>query len=280
MAEMIAYGYVAGDASPTAKERMAQFTLLLGKQGALEVAVCETSSYEDLARAVHEKQIDVAWLPPIPFIALEKRGDVVPLVSHHRGGSPEHCSVLIVHKFSPIPDLATLHGTRAAWVDKHSSSGYVLPRIEMAAAGVDPRATFAAERFFGSHQAVVRAVVDRKADVGATYAGVDATGAIVRGAWLDMPDADEHVRVLATFGAIPGDVTAARADLPDLVREKIAWALVALSHDKQNRLLIDDVFGVEEFRRGIAPGYNDLRRATMDASDEGLLQGDEHGPME
>jgi phosphate/phosphite/phosphonate ABC transporter binding protein len=274
MPEMIVFGYVASSPAPSTRDRMAEVSIGLGKLAGMELVVLEAKSYDDLAGCMHRHEIDVAWLPPIPFLALERRNEVAPLVSNHRDGSAPYHSVVIVNASSLAYTPADVRGKRAAWVDPRSAAGYVVPRIELAADGVDVSA-FRAEKFFGSHEAVAQAVFDGRADFGATFAGLDASGAIVRGPWMDLAGGDEAIRVLATFGAIPGDCIAARADLAAATREKLATSLIRMSHDKANRLLLRDVFGIDEFRRFHAGSYDDLRDATMQAAERGLLDGEE-----
>src|SRR5579883_1487129 len=226
MGDLLVFGWAAHAASPAAKQRMVEFTILLGKLSGAEVAVCEADTYSELAGLVHRRSVDIAWLAPIPFIALERRKAAAPLVSHHRGGRAQFHSVLIVPARSRIRTPYGLKKKRAAWVDPHSASGYVIPRIQLAAFGIDPRTAFAAERFYGSHEAAVRAVVGGKADFAGTYAQLDRDGAPLRGSWLEVPGAADAVRVLVTFGAVPGDVIVARRDLPAATRERLTHALI------------------------------------------------------
>jgi ABC-type phosphate/phosphonate transport system substrate-binding protein len=83
------------------------------------------------------------------------------------------------------------------------------------------------------------------------------------------------VRVLASFGEIPADVIAARADVAQAVRDKVGRALLAASQDRGNHLLLGDLFGADELRRWQPAGYEALRGAVMDASSAGLLEGQE-----
>jgi phosphonate transport system substrate-binding protein len=271
--EIVVFGYVAEDDS--ARERIAGFAVAVSKLANLEVATCRAHTYTELTELLHKEKVDLAWLPPIPFMALARHDRVVPLVSLRRAGHSEFYSVLIVQKDSAIRTPLHLVRKRAAWVDPHSASGYVLPRIALAAVGVDPRTAFATEKFYASHDAVVRAVLSGHADFGATFADPDEKGTVARGAWLDVPDGDTKIRVLATFGAIPGDVMGARVDVPAAIRERFTRALILAAKDADNRLLLRDLFGVDEFRRGAPPGYDEFREATMRASSEGLLEGDE-----
>ena len=277
MGAMVVFGYAAHGVSATGRERMAQLCAVVSELSGCEMAIAEAATYEDLAALLHKKEIDVAWLPPIPFIALEQKKSVVPLASCHRGQSSQFLAVLIVRADSVLQEARDLDGTSAAWVDPHSASGYVLPRIRLASLGIDPRSAFTAETFFRSHEAVARAVIDGAADFGATYAGTDGAGTIARGPWIDVPEGEAAVRVLDAFGPVPGDVIAARVDVDPRVSDKVAQAFIAASRDKGNRLLLRDVFGVDEFRRWAPGGYDELRAAAMAASAQGLLEGEERG---
>ena len=254
------------------RERVAELSVALGELANDELAVYEASSYEDLAKAVVGGQVDFAWLPPLAFIALERRNAVIPLVSSERGGDTAFYSALIVREDSGLMEPDDLAGTRAAWVDPYSASGYVVPRFGLAAVGVDPRVAFTEERFHYSHEAVVRAVVAGKADFGATYAGVNADAQLTRGSWMDVKGANDAIRVLVRFGAIPGDIVAASSDLAGPKRDALTKALLALSHDPTKRTLIQQAFGVDEFRRWVSAGYDALRRLAEDASKRGLLE--------
>jgi phosphate/phosphite/phosphonate ABC transporter binding protein len=201
-----------------------------GAKAGVELVRFQVPSYEALARQMADGAIQVAWLPPIVFVRLEREGVAVPLVTNKRGGSGGYQSVLLVRGASKIHTLDGLQGASAAWVDPLSASGYVLPRIQLAALGIDPRTVFAKESFYGSHPAAVAALLDGSADVAATFAGLDADGASRGGRASGHPtsgamgqaSSDDDVRVLATFGQIPGDLIAVRPDVGQDVRASLS----------------------------------------------------------
>jgi phosphate/phosphite/phosphonate ABC transporter binding protein len=272
--DVFVFGYAAHGASTAMRERIAEFSAALGELAKAELAVFEAASYEELARAMVVGEVDFAWLPPLAFIALERRGSVAALVSAERGGDTAFYSAIIVARDSDIQAPEDLAGARAAWVDRYSASGYVVPRVGLAAVGVDPRVAFAEERFWHSHEAVVRAVVAGRADFGATYAGLDPWGVITRGSWMDVEGAGDAIRVLVQFGAIPGDVVAARTALAEPKRELLTRALLAISMQDDQRLVLSEAFGIDELRPFTSAGYDSLRRLAEEASKRGLLQGE------
>ncbi len=272
---VLCFGYVAPHVSTRARLTMAEFWIDVGAEAGLEIMVSEARSYEELTNLLIAGEVDLAWLPPIPLVALERRKAAVPLVSHHRDGSSDFQCVLAVRDDSPIKAVKDLAGRRAAWVDPYSASGYVLPRIELFARGVDPRSAFFAEKFYRSHEVAVRAVVQRRADFVATWAGLDASGEVLRAPWIDMELHEGSVRVLTKLGVIPCDTIGARPGVPFAAREKIRTGLIRLSSDARQGVRIRDLFGVDEFRPWSTSGYEELRRAAMMASESGLLEGKE-----
>jgi len=271
---LLSFGYVAPNVTASARLAMATYWIEVGQAAGLELIVIERPSYEALTRSFLASEVDFAWLPPIPFVALERRKAAVPLVTHRRDGSSSFQSVLVAHRGAELKRVADLVGKRAAWIDQYSASGYVLPRIELAKRGIDPKTAFTTERFYRSHTAAIRAVLERRADFAGTWLGRDAKGVIVRAPWTDMVGG-EAIRIIDTFGVIPSDTIAARAALAPSDADKVCRALIATS--KTHPHLVRDLFGVDEFSPWVSEGYDVLQDSTTRASEDGLLEGIEKG---
>ena len=260
------FGFVAGGSS--LRKGFLVFAELLGKRLRRELALFEAASYDELKTALSSGYVDLAWLPPIPFIALEQRRVVVPLVRIRRGASDTFRSALVVRADSPIHAPADLAGKRAAWVDAESASGFVIPRIALDELGVDVRHGFARQRFFHSHESVARAVAAGLSDFGATYAGVSQDGRVARGPWLDTTG---DFRVLSIFGEIPGDVLAARSGWTR--RDELVAALLEVAADRRMGAAARGPFGADELRAfdEVDGAYDGLRRALAAAAKRGVL---------
>lgn len=243
------------------------FLRWLGDRAGVRIIRRQVPSYDALAAQMSSAAIDVAWLPPLVFVGLERRGVAAPLVTTQRQGKT--LAVLIVRDDSPIRTLADLRGARAAWVDPLSATGYVLAQLHLATHGVDPRSLFAHEHFYGSHADAVRAVLEQSAEVASTFAGLTAEGAIVRSGWSDLHG--ERVRILADVGTAPPDLVAVRADISQSAREPLARAFVQAYDDELMRPIIKRVFGVEAFSTEGFASYEDLRRTIDAASSTGAL---------
>ena len=270
-ADRCVFGLASMQGVDSARRPLAELVTWLGQRAEVALSTKFLGSYTKLAQGVRAGALDVAWLPPVIYVALQRGAVVEPLVSNHRAGQAAFHGVLLVRTSTRVHSLDGLRGMRAAWVDPCSASGYVIPRIEMAAMGVDPREAFAEEVFAGSHDAAVRAVVEGDADVAATFARVDGAGNVTAGSWSQIPDARSRVRVLWTFGAIPSDVIAARAEYPAALRERLTEAFVAATRDPVIAPIAQRLFGVEEFRRGHMRSYASFRRAIEQASEGSII---------
>jgi phosphate/phosphite/phosphonate ABC transporter binding protein len=264
---MLTLGWASGPSAKTAHRKMEEFARCLGRLAKVDLVPKAFDTYDELTQAMFRGEIDLEWLPPIPFLALADRRSIAVLASVRK--SPFR-SAIIVAADSPLRRPGNLVGARAAWVDRHSASGFVLPRVKLARAGIDPRTAFAGEKLHGSHDAVVQAVVSGEADFGATWAQATPPRNIT-GPWSRGPH-EGAVRVLSVFGSIPPDVIAARADLAPTARKAIVASLKTIYDEKQARWLVRDVFGTEAFYRPDLDVYDALRDEVAEAYQSGWLE--------
>ena len=266
----LTFGYAAHEATDEATRKMNELMSLVGAKAGAKIVVSAFPTYDRVAQLLHKGRLDLAWVSPIPFIALLRNESVVPLASPQRGGTHYH-GAIIVGAGSTIEGLPSLVGKRAAWVDRYSAAGFVVPRIELAKAGVDVKSGFASQRFCGSHAAVVQAVADGTADFGATHVRLAENGAVVGGPWLDDVELERKLRIFATFGEIPPDVIAARTSLDAGLRDRLRDALLALTKDPRGESLVAEVFGAEGLFVPNTASYEALRQDAAAAVQEHLL---------
>jgi phosphate/phosphite/phosphonate ABC transporter binding protein len=251
---------------------LAEFFAWLSDRIHVRVVPRSALSYPELAEMMRGAGADLAWLPPIVYTRLESEGHVVSIASHQRAASSRYESVLIVRRDSAISDLEDLRDRRVGWVDRWSAAGYVLPRIALLARGVDPRELFGEEKFFGSHDSAVHALLAERVDAVATFARGDDRGNFPEGGWSHAAGADARIRVLVGFGSIPADVTAAHVNTAVSIREKVAVALASVGAHPQALELARRIFGIERFRSDEQADYEGLRRALESAYECGLIE--------
>ena len=96
----------------------------------------------------------IGWLNTFNYVlANEKYGVDVGLVTE-RFGSTTYTGQFNVRADSGITTLDDLKGKVMCWVDPNSTSGYIIPRIMLAANGIDPDTDFSKTVEAGSHNNV------------------------------------------------------------------------------------------------------------------------------
>jgi phosphonate transport system substrate-binding protein len=183
-----------------------RFSAVLAEQLQQPVRTIVTDDYEQLLEGVLVAGIDLAWMPPLLHTRASEEEGLLACVSQ-RDGSVTYRTALLVRADAGYRSLAQLRGARAAWTDRASSSGYLFPRLQLLAEGLDPVRDLK-ESLVGSAQAAMAKVVDQKADLCACFvshaAGGDPERAL-RDVARIFPPAATQLRVLAVSEAIPPD---------------------------------------------------------------------------
>lgn len=258
--DRIVLGFVPTDRLKARDARTRMFTRALEERLGLYVVERNVATYDELEQAMTGGRIDFAWLPPLVFARLDDRGVATAVATVVRPGEA-FWSVLVTARTSRIAGLEAeqLRGLRVAWVDPLSASGHVVARLALAARGIDPRMTFSSESFAGSHAEALRAALDGRADVAATFARCDASGQVVHGPWVEMGVHPDDVRVLGLLGEVPQDLIAARSRLPKELIDSLTAAMVEISHDDSLGPVLQSIFGGSKFLPGVPASYSTLR---------------------
>jgi phosphonate transport system substrate-binding protein len=206
------------------------------------------ASYADLAQELEKDRVDYAWMSPTLMILTNENVQLRPLLTAVRDEGTTYRSLFFVDGKRSIRSLEEVRGGVVAWVDRESAAGYVVPRIHLAARGFDPTSFFRKELFLRSHAEVVRAVLDGRADVGATYGQRPAEGEPVRHAAFLVVAPERHVRVLEWTRQIPNDVIAGRGLLGKPEHRTFVNALLTLAErDDASRRLLYNAFHADRF---------------------------------
>lgn len=268
----LTFGLVPPASFLAVEPRVNAFLRWVSERAGVQLVRRQARSYDELVKLLRAGDLDVAWLPPIPFARLDQEAVVRALVAAERGGVDQYVSVLLTRADSDISALADVKGKRMAWVDPLSATGYVVPRMRMAARFPGGNAkVFATETFHGSHAAVARALLDGAADVGATYGGFTDEGALVRGPFLEVGADANALRVVEAFGAIPPDVIAAHARVAPAIGDALAVAFEQTSKDPLALEHVHVLFGAMFFIQKPLVGYDLLRSEVEHGVDSGVI---------
>lgn len=133
--------------------------------------------FDGVRQAVDDRAIDYLVANPQIYVTLEYAGKVAALATRSvkEGGSRTslYGGVILVRAGAGFPrSLRDLRGKRFAAVDPDSLGGFLAAEGVLAKAGLDVDKSFGRLFFVGTHEAVVRAVLEEKADAGAVRTGV------------------------------------------------------------------------------------------------------------
>jgi len=233
-------------------------TLLEQKTG-YEIDTNVATSYAAVVEAMGAGNTDIGWLNTFGYILAHEKYGVNVILATVRFGAPYYTGQIIVGADSGIESLADLKGKTMCWVDPLSTSGYVIPRVMLKAAGVDPDTDFAKTVEAGSHNNVVIAVYNGDCDAGATY--VDARSSVEK----DFADVKDKVKVIAESPKIPNDTVSVRKDLPPDVVENVKNALLDIASSDEGKAALQEVYEIQDLQ-AVDDSFYDGFRATLDAA--------------
>jgi phosphonate transport system substrate-binding protein len=192
------------------------------------------------------------------LVAAERDAAEAELVAV-RYGSPTYTGQIFVRADSGIESLADLAGKTFCRPDPLSTSGWIIPSIELQAAGVNPDTDLAEVVDAGSHDASVAGVYNGDCDAGSSF--VDARSNLEE----DYPDVMEVVKVIHTSVEIPNDGVQYHPSVPQELRDQIDDALIAMPETEEGAEALDTAYQWSELvKRG--DDFYDPFRQVLDAA--------------
>ena len=216
-------GLLGGENDADRLARYEPYRKLLETSFGVPAKMLTAADYAGVIQAFAAGQIEIAYMSPAAYAAawIESDGKVRPLLTTQEAdGSTSYVSVMYTRADSGIADLAGMRGKSLAWADPNSASGYLIPRSEFRAAGIDPASYFSRTGFAGGHEQAVVAVLGHQYDAGVTWAsGIgDESQGFTRGALRTMVDKkllDMHdLRIIWRSRPIENGPLTIRSDTP------------------------------------------------------------------
>ncbi len=202
----------------------------------------------------------IGFIPAAGYVIANEKCGVEVAEAAVRNGFNVYWAAYLVKRDAPIYTFGDLAGKKWGYPDAASTSGYVVPKVELAAANVVPGAELAT----GGHPQTVLAVYNGDVDFGTVYfsppltpgapwtigdlpepydLGLDESfvkdGKLfvgdlqildARSSVIDTaPDVVDKVRILRISSAIPNDTLSFGPDFPADTKAKIVSALEAFS---------------------------------------------------
>ena len=211
------------DESPTELARKAApLAKYLERKLGVKVEFTPVTDYAAAVEALVNKQVDLAWFGGFTFVQAHQRsgGKVLPLVQREED---EKFRSVFITTDAGIKSLADLKGRNLSFGSPSSTSGHLMPRSFLLAAGVEPDRDLKRVAFSGAHDATVAAVASGKVDAGAL--NISVWEKLVADKKVDAT----KVRVFHTTPTYYDYNWSVHADMPAAQREKLAQAFTELS---------------------------------------------------
>jgi phosphonate transport system substrate-binding protein len=193
-----------------------------------EVKLVTLSSYSATLDSLSSGSVDFASLGAVTYVRGRARMGLVPLVQ--RESDLQYHSLIIANTGKPIYSLSDLRGKQFAYGDINSTSGHVIPYLEMKRAGINPDTDFQF-RYSGEHSATVKLVEMGMVDAGAVDEAI--FNAMIKDGRADR----NRLRVIHTSKPFVDYVYVARRGMSDSDKEKFSAALLALKEGKNDDIL-------------------------------------------
>jgi phosphonate transport system substrate-binding protein len=103
------------------------------------------------------------------FLADPKATEVI-LTTEQQDGSTGYVSVGVVRADSGINTIQDMKGKKLGFADPDSTSGYLIPLVELPKTVGDVKSFFTSTEFTGGHENCTLAVIDKKVDMCTTWA--------------------------------------------------------------------------------------------------------------
>src|SRR5688572_20422650 len=100
--QRLSFGLVPPASFLGVEPRVNAFLRWVGERSGVQLVRRQARSYDELVNLLRSGNLDVAWLPPIPFARLDEEGIVRALVAAERGGIDQYVSVLLTRADSAI----------------------------------------------------------------------------------------------------------------------------------------------------------------------------------
>lgn len=231
------------------RARREELSQLLRCALSVAVEVASASSYEQLHRGVVSGDADVVWAPPMVCARFETI-DVPVLMRAVRRGEATYRAALVCMAGTHRVDVRQLHGARAAWVDRESCAGYLLPDAWLRGQGL-----VAGETFYGTYEAALSAVLRGEADVSSVYCDQAAPTAELE---RITPGLSRRLHVLGLTDEVPNDGIVVGPYAPKELSRNLELMLSYPASLPDGARVLERVFGTSTFQAAPRHGYRAL----------------------
>jgi phosphonate transport system substrate-binding protein len=227
---------------------------LVFKETGLVIDTFVATDYTAAIEALCSGKAQMGSLATFAAITAADRGCAYPALVATRYGSSTYTGQIIAGADTGITSIEDLKGTTFCATDETSTSGWIIPSIEMKAAGIDPEKDLDVV-FAGSHDAAVIGVYNGDCQAGASF--VDARTSVED----EFPDVMDKVVQVQISMEIPNDGVQFIKDFPADDQTAIVNALLAIMQTDEGKAAMKSAYqwdGLEVHDNTFYDGFRQL----------------------
>ena len=234
------------------------FADYIAKEVGVKVKFVPVLDYAATVEGLAANRLDIVWYGGFTSVqAVERAKGATRLAMREEDASFK--SVFVTRTDSGIKTLADLKGKTFAFGSVSSTSGHLMPRHFLRAAGVDPERDFRKFGFSGAHDATAAWVEAGRVDAGAVNFLV----------WRKLVDKKKiDTKTTHVFWTTPPYVDyvwVARGGVPEEIREKFKQALLKLDYSKPEDKKVMDLQRTRKFIPAKDSDWDGIRQAAIAA---------------
>jgi len=184
-------------------------------------------SYGGLIDMVVQNKIDIFLISPLSYVVAKRKAPSIHILGQESAsGMVSYSSYVVVREDSRAETLKDLAGKQVAFVDQHSTSGFLFPYASFLKQKINPFKEIDI-CFAGSHIKAISQLVNRQVDA-ATVSSNMVNFAVAK----EIPSLQlnrQGFRILQKAGRIPYDALAVQGGFSPSGRQKIQSAFAQLN---------------------------------------------------
>lgn len=215
-------------------ERFRPLAEYLSNETGMSVRLTILSRYGNIIERFTNEEMDGAFFGSFTgAMAIQKLG-LVPIARPvNLDGESTYHAHIYTRKDSGIKSVRDMKGKKMAFVERATTAGYVFPLAYLKEHDIKNIDTFFSEHFFaGSHDASLIAVLDGKADIGASKNTVFD--------WVreQDPRVDREIVILADSAKVPSNGLLVRKGLDKGIINKLKQSLLNLDKSSEGKEIL------------------------------------------
>lgn len=219
--ETLTFGVIPVASSRNMSDSFGGLVNHLEKELGIKVKLQVAGDYAGVITGMQYGHIDLAYLGPKSYCEAAKRAGAQALVVEvGESGVAGYHGYILTKAGSGLKNIGDLKGKKWAFTDPHSTSGTLVPTVYFNEININPDTYFSKVVYSGSHEASILAVMAGNVD-GASTNDLD----FERG--LGSHWKKDDFNIIWTSDLIPGSPMAARADLPESLKNAIQKAFLS-----------------------------------------------------